>query len=125
MIKQLTDQLARFNYVDSEMGKSALEREKLATTKLGQISIPHGGLEHVLKPTLGILTSKKGIVWDHGQSVHLVFFIAFNQQLESKMDDIYTYFYSLIKDQKVINCLVNATTRKEVISILAQNEFTD
>jgi Phosphotransferase system mannitol/fructose-specific IIA domain (Ntr-type) len=123
VIQKLTKRLYQHGYVDQKMADSALEREKLATTKLGKIAIPHGGIEHVLKPTLGILTSQAGIKWNHAGQVNLVFFIAFNQQLESQMDDIYAYFYSLIKNQEIIDQLVHASSSEAIITLLENSEL--
>lgn len=123
VIQKLTERLRQNGYVDQEMAVSALEREKLASTKLGKIAIPHGGIEHVLKPTLGILTSQAGIQWNEAGPVNLVFFIAFNQQLESQMDDIYAYFYSLIKNKEVIKKLVHAASSADVLRLLEQSEL--
>ena len=123
VIQKLTKRLYQHGYVDQKMADSALEREKLATTKLGKIAIPHGGIEHVLKPTLGILTSQVGVKWNHDGQVNLVFFIAFNQQLESQMDDIYAYFYSLIKNQEIIDRLVHASSSEAIITLLENSEL--
>ena len=110
----ITELLKKNAYVDDEMTNSALEREKLASTVLGDCAIPHGDISHVLKPTIGILTSRAGIQWDQ-EVVHAVFFVALNQTVEARLDDIYSYFYELIQDPKRINDLVVATDEDAVL----------
>ena len=124
VITEIADRLKQFGYVDHKMAHAALKREHLASTKIGHIAIPHGGLEHVLRPALGILTSPAGIDWGKGK-VHLVFFIAFNQQLEDKIDNIYTYFYNLIKNKRLSEQMIMARSAHEIIQSLAKNGLED
>lgn len=116
-IKRITEVMHQGGYVDSSMTEAALQRERLSATSLGNIAIPHGDIKHVVKPNLGILISKKGINWNKDK-VHLVFFIAFNQQVKENMDQIYSYLYDLIQDKKKIQELVKAETPDKVVKII-------
>ncbi|MCG0715175.1 transcription regulator, mannitol operon [Lactiplantibacillus plantarum] len=66
-----------------------------------------------------IMTSKKGIKWDH-ENVHIVFFVALNRTVETQMDDIYSYFYNLIQDGQRMTALIKAQNAQEIIDTLAQ-----
>lgn len=116
-IIQLTDQLAKAGYVDDQMQASALAREQLASTIIDKFAIPHGDIDHVLKPTIGIMTSRRGIQWDH-ERVHLVFFVALNRSVANQMDDIYSYFYDLIQDKARMNRLIQADDGQTIIDTL-------
>nr|WP_225418940.1 BglG family transcription antiterminator [Lacticaseibacillus jixianensis] len=112
-INDLTAVLEQAGYVDHDMAESALAREALASTVIGNCAIPHGDMKHVVKPAIGLLTSKSGIPWD-GERVHVVFFVALNKSVEAKMDDIYSYFYELIQDPGRMRQLGDATTLEDV-----------
>ena len=118
-IIQLTDRLEKYGYVDNQMQNSALAREQVASTIIDKFAIPHGDIDHVLQPTIGIMTSKKGIKWDH-ENVHIVFFVALNRTVETQMDDIYSYFYNLIQDGQRMTALIKAQNAQEIIDTLAQ-----
>ena len=120
-IIQITDQLQTHGYVDKQMQASALAREQVASTIIDKFAIPHGDINHVLKPTIGILTSKRGIEWDH-ERVHIVFFVALNRTVESQMDDIYSYFYSLIQNANRMAALTKAQDVQSIIEILAHDK---
>lgn len=116
-IIQLTDKLNEAGYVDSHMQVSALERESLASTVIDNFAIPHGDIDHVLKPTIGIMTSVEGISWDKDK-VHLVFFIALNRSVEEQMDDIYSYFYDLIQNTEKMSEIIKAEDAQTVLEKL-------
>lgn len=112
-ISILTENLAEHDFVTKQMAKVALEREKLSSTSLGVIAIPHGNIQEVKKPAIGILLAKQGIPWgdDH---VKLCFFVALNKSVANKLDDIYSYFYDLIKNKEIIKQLVGSETPVEL-----------
>lgn len=100
-IKLIASKLCSEGYVSSEMECAALKREALASTKLDNVAIPHGDIKYVNHPVIGVLVNQNGIIWDKTE-VKVVFFIALNKEIDSSMDDIYSYFYDMISDQKRI-----------------------
>ncbi|MFT8667677.1 MAG: PRD domain-containing protein [Liquorilactobacillus ghanensis] len=112
-INILSKNLAKENCVTTQMNSAALEREKLSSTSLGIIAIPHGNIREVKKPAIGILSAKQGISWGE-DNVKLCFFVALDKTVANKLDDIYSYFYDLIKDKEIVKQLINSGTPEEL-----------
>lgn len=116
-IKTIVKNLEINGYVDKEMEFAALEREHLASTSLGRIAIPHGDLDHVKYPVISILTNESGVSWS-GDNVKVVFFIALNKEVADDIDNIYSYFYDMISDEKRVERLAQLKTSDEIFDYL-------
>lgn len=112
-IQKLTENLAEYDFVTEKMKSVALAREELSSTSLGIIAIPHGNIQEVKKPAIGILLAKQGISWGNDQ-VKLCFFVALDKSVANKLDDIYSYFYDLIKSKECVKQLINSETVEEL-----------
>lgn len=119
-IEEIVSGLHTQEYVTKEMLNSAIKREKISSTALGSIAIPHGDIKHVIKPVIGLLVSKQGIIWGNNQKVNVVFFIALNKEVENKIDEIYSHFYELIQNEAEIKKLSLLTTADEVYQRLLE-----
>lgn len=118
-IKQLVSQLNSYGYVSEKLYNSALKRERLSSTRLGEVAIPHGNPSYVKKPVIGILINPHGITWDD-KKVKLVFFLATKTQLEQGLERVYLHFLELIQKQKEIGKLSEAKDSASVLKILAK-----
>ena len=116
-IKLLVTRLQEKGYVTDDMYQAALQREKLASTRIDKVAIPHGNIEHTKKSIIGILVNPKGITWDK-HSINIVFFIALNRDVVEEIDDIYSYFYDLISNDKHLAKMSKLDTSREIYSFL-------
>lgn len=117
-IVQITQRMVAAGFVEEQMTQSALDRERLASTVINEIAIPHGDLKNVKKPVIGIMTSATGIKWGK-DTIYTVFFVALNRQVEDEMDDIYSYFYEVIQNGAMLRKLRTAQTVEAVITLLS------
>lgn len=107
VITKIVNNLQYNNYVREGMLRASLNREKLSSTGLRNVAIPHGDPNFVNIPTISIFINRKSIKWGKNR-VHIAFYMALNDQVEAEIDKLYKYFYSLIKDDKKISELVNS-----------------
>ncbi|WP_281165183.1 BglG family transcription antiterminator [Liquorilactobacillus sicerae] len=112
-IVSLTDRLYHQGFVTSNMQKSAIERERLSSTSLGIIAIPHGNIKEVIHPVIGVLSTPKGIIWSNDE-VKLCFFVALDKTVSNNLDNIYSYFYDLIRSKEGIKRLIRSRTSSEL-----------
>jgi len=116
-IELVVKKLNADGYVDQNMLAAALKREHLASTDLGKVAIPHGDIDHVKKSIIGILINENGIAWGN-EKVKVVFFVALNKAVSARIDDIYSYFYDLISDDRRVEKLAKLQTKTEVFNYL-------
>ncbi|KRL76245.1 BglG family transcription antiterminator [Ligilactobacillus equi] len=107
VITKIVDNLQNNNYVRKGMLEASLNREKLSSTGLRNVAIPHGNPTFVNVPTISVFINKKSIKWGENR-VHIAFYMALNDQVEVEIDKLYKYFYSLIRNDKKISELVNS-----------------
>lgn len=113
-LKEIVTKLADEGYVKPEMFESSLKREELSSTSIDNFAIPHGDIENVNVPVIGVLINKNGITWKENK-VKVVFFIAINEQFDGEMAKMYRYFYKILKDPRKIEKLAYSQTAKDFI----------
>lgn len=89
MIRHLATKAKEINYLN-DVNKYLLsvdEREKEFSTAIGHnVSIPHGKSNAVEIPFIGVLRSKKPILWDKiGNNVNLVFLLGIPEKNKEKL----------------------------------------
>ncbi|GBG94073.1 transcriptional regulator [Ligilactobacillus salitolerans] len=104
-------------YAREGIGAAACAREKLASTQIDQVAVPHAPLSFVIHPCIGIYINRQGIEWGEGQ-VNLIFFLAMNQEIKAKVDEIYRYFNEILEDKELLKQLIACKNSSEVISRL-------
>jgi Transcriptional antiterminator len=121
VIKKLGNALIENKFANENVIEYALERERLSSTSLGNVAIPHVVPECVLQSTIAIYINKQGIKWGD-EIVHIVFFFTLKEDVKKDLADIYEYFMNLIANDMKIRKLIKATNKEQVRKELIINE---
>ncbi len=96
VIDYMSDKLLKKNYIDEEMKLSYIDREKIATTEIGNIvAIPHGAKGKVYKNTIAIGILKKSIKWEVGD-VRLIVMLCIQKDSILNYEDLLSSIYKRI-----------------------------
>ena len=113
IIKYLSKDLEKKGYVSKEYESKVFEREELFSTELpGEIAIPHGDGEEVLKPTVSIAILKEPITWNE-KRVKIVLLLAVNQNCFNPLSSFLSFIETA--DFKNIEKLKTSNLIKEMI----------
>lgn len=121
VLQTIVTQLIRYDYGKIGLLESAYQREQLSSTAMGDFAMPHGMTEFINKSTLAIYVNKNGIQWGN-QQVKIVFFIAFTHKDIDNLNQVYVAFNALVSDQQMLERLINAQQKEEIIEIIKQRE---
>jgi len=105
--------------------KAVLEREKLGSTAIGAgIAIPHARASTVKEVSIAFARSGGGIDFNSvdGDPVHLIFLLAAPIESGSLYLKLLARISRLLRYQDLIEDLKKATTKEEVIKIIAAKE---
>ncbi|MCO7124472.1 PTS sugar transporter subunit IIA [Sporolactobacillus shoreicorticis] len=120
MIHYISEQLVQRGYVTSEFQHSIEEREKIASTDLGNgVAIPHGHGSDVNQSTIAVATVRHPITWGKNK-VKLIFFIAICDDSKHEIRGIMSDLYSLFESEALIKKLSDSKTVSQLIQLLSQ-----
>lgn len=118
IIADMCTRLQNKKYVTEEFYTTVIEREKIASTEIGNaVSIPHGNSEHVLKTALSITILDKPIKWGN-ELVSIIFLIALNKNDQKYTRAILSDLYEILDSEERIERLRQANSKNEVIDII-------
>lgn len=117
VLEYISDQLIKFENVQTDFINSVIDRESIASTAYGNFAIPHGDVALVKKSCIYIYVSKKGIKWGT-KKVNVVFLIALNKDKYKEFKDIFDNLYEIISDDTKWNKLVGAENIKEIYKVM-------
>ncbi|MFR3557168.1 MAG: BglG family transcription antiterminator [Paraclostridium sordellii] len=96
VINYMSNILLQKNYIDEEMKDSYIDREKIATTEIGNmVAIPHGAKGKVFKNAVAIGILKNPIPWEIGQ-VRLVVMLCLQKESILNYEDLFSNIYKRI-----------------------------
>lgn len=96
VINYMSNILLQKNYIDEEMKDSYIDREKIATTEIGNmVAIPHGAKGKVFKNAVAIGILKNPIPWEMGQ-VRLVVMLCLQKESILNYEDLFSNIYKRI-----------------------------
>ncbi|CEP80069.1 PTS operon transcription antiterminator [[Clostridium] sordellii] len=96
VITYMSNILLQKNYIDEEMKNSYIDREKIATTEIGNmVAIPHGAKGKVFKNAVAIGILKNPIPWEIGQ-VRLVVMLCLQKESILNYEDLFSNIYKRI-----------------------------
>ncbi|MCG8481830.1 MAG: sigma 54-interacting transcriptional regulator, partial [Clostridia bacterium] len=105
IIKSLSDKMVQYGYVQEKFEASVYEREKLGDTWFkGNMALPHGNPEYILKPVIGIVTLESPVEWSKRGMVNCVFMLALNQYHKAAFKEIYKMINKEELLQKIMGC---------------------
>lgn len=109
----------------SNFVNAVLERERLGSTAIGAgIAIPHARANTVNEVSIAFARSQNGIDFNSvdGDPVHLIFLLAAPIESGSLYLKLLARISRLLRYQDLIEDLKKATTKEEVIKIIAAKE---
>lgn len=96
VINYMSNILLQKDYIDEEMKNSYIDREKIATTEIGNmVAIPHGAKGKVFKNAIAIGILKNPIPWEIGQ-VRLVVMLCLQKESILNYEDLFSNIYKRI-----------------------------
>lgn len=108
VIKKIGDILKKSEYVTEEFIVSALSREKITSTAVGNgVALPHGKDIYVNRPTIAVILLDKPIDWG-GYLVDIIFYLALHFENSQDIKDFFKKFHRLINNQSQLNKIRNA-----------------
>lgn len=119
VIRNMVNDLEENNFVKPQIYESIIEREKLSSTAIGNIAMPHGGVEYVNYPLIYVYINKNGIVWGE-EKVQVVFLFLLNESKKKELDDIYSFFNEIVNSEDVLNKITEVRDFEEFIEVLVE-----
>lgn len=117
VIGLIGSRIIKFGYGRSGIVEAAIKREALASTEIDNVAMPHAPVEHVAEPCIGIYINPQGISWGKN-NVTIVFFLAMNESVKSRIEQIYRYFNSILENKHLLKKMVLCSNNDEVIKLL-------
>ncbi|MDR6225163.1 BglG family transcription antiterminator [Desmospora profundinema] len=118
VIQQLVHLLSASGAVEPDFSGSALRREKLASTAIGQgVAIPHGAPEWVNRDSLALAVLPHPVDWE-GEPVWLVLLLASSGDRSEDIRALFREVSELVEDSLRLLKLREVQISSEVISIL-------
>ena len=96
---------------------NTFEREKASSTSFGNIAIPHSVHMDAFQTKIGIVMSKKGIIWGNN-NVNVVLVIAINKLDKQIFLTINESILSLFENQDILNIMKNTKNLLEFKDIV-------
>ena len=97
LIANVVDLLQKKGFCANGLYSSAIERERKMSTSIGSgIAFPHGDPEYVHESRVVLVTLKRPMLWDEQEKVDLIFFAAFNMNVEDERRRVETFYRELI-----------------------------
>lgn len=123
-IFQIIDNLEKFEKLPNRklFYDSIMKRENIVSTGIGMgVAIPHAKL-NLFSEFFIAIGIQKGVSldWDSldGTSVKLIFMIGGPENRQHEYLQILSSLTVIIKDEKLRKCLINSSTKEEVIKLL-------
>ncbi|MGO0881759.1 BglG family transcription antiterminator [Clostridioides difficile] len=115
VIDFMASKLVQKGYIDDDMKNSYFEREKIATTEIGNmVSIPHGAIGKVFDNKIAIGILKKSIAWEISD-VRLIIMLALDKDKILDYEFIFSNIYKRVDSiAKVISICENSNFEKFV-----------
>lgn len=109
----MSDKLLEKNIIDEEMKKSYFEREKIATTEIGNmVSMPHGSKGNIKENKIVVSILKEPIDWEYGK-VRLVIMLALNNEKILDYEQVFSNIYNKLNTiSKVVGICENKSYEK-------------
>lgn len=116
-IRFLGGELVLQGFGSPGIAEAAIGREKLASTAMDLVAMPHAPIEFVQKPCIAVCINRNCITWDQS-TVKIVFFLAMNSTVKDRINDIYKFFNSVLENKYLLKQLVHANEVDQVIELL-------
>ncbi|WP_303864980.1 BglG family transcription antiterminator [Alkalibaculum bacchi] len=118
VIKEIGDMLNKEGYVTEEFTISALSREKLTSTAVGNgVAIPHGKDTYVNRPIIAVIILNEPIDWG-GYPVDIIFYLALHFENSKETKNFFKKFHGLVDNQNQLITIRNTKNIDVLYQIL-------
>lgn len=118
VIEFLSEMLYEQGLVSKEYANLVLEREAIAATSFGNlVAIPHPTSPDTTETFWTVCTLAKPINWNENQMVQVVCLLNISKDAKGDLEDMYEQLISIIEDKKVIQQVIKAKSKQEVIRL--------
>ncbi|WPC16649.1 BglG family transcription antiterminator [Pediococcus inopinatus] len=117
VINKIGNELVKQGFGQKGISLAAMKREKMASTAMNNIAMPHAPIEFVIHPCIAVYVNLDGISWGDNQ-VNIVFFLAMNREIQPEIEQIYKHFNSVLENKRLIKKLVNSKRENEILNLL-------
>lgn len=119
VIAKLISKAEEKEFISADFKTSVLNREKLSSTAIGRIAMPHGDYHYVKQSAVMVYKNESGIKWDKDK-VYIVFMFMVNQEIKEHLSQIYSDFNALISSESTVNNLIKSQSYKEFKTIIRE-----
>ncbi|MCT2344420.1 BglG family transcription antiterminator [Niallia taxi] len=118
VIEFLSEMLYEQGLVSKEYANLVLEREAIAATSFGNlVAIPHPTSPDTTETFWTVCTLARPINWNENQMVQVVCLLNISKDAKGDLEDMYEQLISIIEDKKVIQQVIKAKSKQEVIRL--------
>ncbi|MBY7141743.1 transcription antiterminator [Virgibacillus sp. NKC19-3] len=117
VLNYICDTLLQKGYAKEGIFESALNREEISSTAMGNFAMPHVKIDYISEPRISIYVNKDGINWD-SELVNVVFFFALNKDVKPIINGIYEFFNHVISDENMLRGLALVNDGQEIVRLL-------
>lgn len=118
VIAFLSNILYEQGLVSKEYGQLVLEREEIASTSFGNlVAIPHPTIPETNDTFWTVCTLARPIIWNENQMVQVVCLLNISRDAKGDLEEMYEQLISIIEDKKVIQQVIKAKSKTEVIRL--------
>lgn len=119
-IRIMSEVLHTRNYVEEPYTKKLFEREKISSSAIGNLAIPHPIDMDARTTAIAAAICPNGLDWD-GVSVNLVFMLAVQKEDRPLFRDIFDVVTEIALDPQYCQALMRADTFESFIQIMLSN----
>lgn len=121
IISHVVEELEKQNRVTKQYLKTVHDREKVSSTALSGISVPHGDTQEVIKDTFCMIQLKEPFIWDH-HKVEFIIMIALTKESIKKHGSVYNNMYRTIAKS---NFFITLYKNKELENKALQDQLIE
>ncbi|PRX35595.1 transcriptional antiterminator [Orenia metallireducens] len=115
IIRMLSTELLNRKLLDEGFIVSALEREKITSTAVGnEVAIPHGKESYVLNSKIAVATLAKPVKWGN-EKVSIILLLALEKE---KSKNFFRYFHRILDNKQVLEAIKRANTKEDIKNLL-------
>ncbi|MEQ8155520.1 MAG: BglG family transcription antiterminator [Clostridiaceae bacterium] len=119
IITNLSRMLINKGFVSEEFTDSVIERENLTSTAISNgVALPHGGEAFVKHSCIVIASLENPLDWG-GAEIDIIFLLALKLEDRNYIRRFFSYFYSVLDDDNMLNKIRESTSSGEVLDLIS------
>lgn len=115
VLDYITNLMEKHGYIDYQTKQSIFEREKMASTELGDlVAIPHALENNMNKVAIAVCILKSSIIWDK-EKVQVVFVLSIPKNQAESYEYVFRLLYKFLIDEFGASKLIYEFTYEDMI----------